>query len=673
MVFGDQTYETLLLYLDDILLFSSSVDQMIEKLDMVFTRLANAGLKINPQKCFIFMSEVNYLGHVVSECGIETDPKKTEAVRNWKTPTSEHEVRSFLGFASYYQKFVPNFSTIASPLNCLLGKKVGKRDKRNNQSTPPRPYVRFSEKWDGSCDKAFEELKSKLTSAPTLAYPDFSQPFIHETDASFDGLGAVLSQMQEGKQVVIGYASRSLKPSERNMLNYSSTKLELLALKWAITEKYREYLYGAEFVVFTDNNPMSYLMTSKVGATEMRWVSQLGQFNFEIKFRPGKHNRNADALSRLPAVNLSPKEPLVQLDMVVGGTVIPEPVRQTLSEAICVVRVDKIETEQFSEAFKTFPINSSDDLIRWQRDDPIISKVWEFWDKQVAPTVPEIVKADKPVKKLLRDWKRLREVGGVLHRVFKENGEEVYQVLLPQCMIAQVLQALHDAVGHQGIERTLSLVRKRCYWPNQIKDIENWCKSCERCLISKGPKVNPKAKMGSVLASRPLDVLAIDFTLMEPAADGRENVLIMTNVFSKFTQASPSKNQKSQTVAKILVRDWFTRFGVPKRIHSDQGRNFESKLIQDLCNIYGTKKFRTTAYHPEGNGQCERFNRTLHDRLRVLSYEKKRRWTEQLPEVTYAYNVTPPSRHWTYNVRTLYVQFRFALMDVQCTYIVCTV
>ena len=640
MILGDQTYDTLLLYLDDILLFSNSIEDMVERLDMVLTRLAKAGLKIKPEKCFLFMIEVKYLGHIVSERGIETDPKKIEAVKHWKKPTSETELRSFLGFASYYRKFVPNFAKIASPLHDLIGGKKGKKKKVFQNST--RPYVRFSEKWGVSCDVAFEELRNKLTTAPTLAYPDFSKPFILETDASFEGLGAVLSQMQDNKQVVIGYASRSLKPSERNMLNYSSTKLELLALKWAITEKYREYLYGANFVVYTDNNPLSYLMTSKVGATEMRWVSQLGQFNFDIKFRPGKHNRNADALSRLPGVE-SAGQSNIQISMFANDTALPQSLRQGISESITAVRVNQVEAQKISQAFKTFPSNDKSDLIRWQHEDVVIARFLHFWQKHAVPSISEILGESKPVKKLLRDWQRVREIDGVLYRVFMERGEEVYQVLLPECMKSQVLKSLHDSTGHQGMERTLALVRKRCYWSDMVKDIENWCKTCERCLIAKGPKSKLKAKMGSILAARPLDILAIDFTLMEKAKDGKENVLVMTDVFTKFTQVYPTRDQKSTTVAKVLVNEWFTKFGVPRRIHSDQGRNFEGKLIQDLCNIYGVGKSRTTPYHPEGNGQCERFNRTLHDRLRTLSPDKKAKWTEYLSELVYAYNVTPHS------------------------------
>ena len=152
-----------------------------------------------------------------------------------------------------------------------------------------------------------------------------------------------------------------------------------------------------------------------------------------------------------------------------------------------------------------------------------------------------------------------------------------------------------------------------------------------------------RPKMGTLHATKPLEVLAMDFTVLERGSSGLENVLVLTDVFTKFTQAIPTRDQKATTVAQVLVRDWFVRFGVPHRLHSDQGRNFEGKIVQELCKLYAIEKSRTTPYHPEGNGQCGRFNRTLHDRLRTLSTMKKRRWPDYLPELVYSYNCTPHS------------------------------
>ncbi len=200
------------------------------------------------------------------------------------------------------------FAKLAAPLHKLVGELAGVKGKQTGRS--------FASAWSERCQVSFEGLKRKLTTTPVLAYADFSRPFILEVDASHQGLGAVLSQENEGKVRPVAYASRSLRPTERNMSNYSSMKLEFVALKWAMTEKFREYLLGNKCVVFTDNNPLSHLTSAKLGATEQRWVSQLAAFDFEIKYRSGKSNKNADALSRR-----DPQEPGV-LDGLAPGNLL---------------------------------------------------------------------------------------------------------------------------------------------------------------------------------------------------------------------------------------------------------------------------------------------------------------------------------------------------------------
>ena len=225
--------------------------------------------------------------HVVGHNGVATDPKKIEALTEWPRPTTVTEVRSFLGFVSYYRRFIPNFSREAKPLNKILQNLEGTSNHKK----------KFKVHWAPEEQQAFETLQRLCTEVPVLAYADFKAPFILYTDASSDGLGTVLYQDQDSQRRVIVYTSRSLSPSERN---YPGHKLEFLTLKWAITDKFHEYLYGADFQVFTDNNLLAYILTTaKLDATEHRWVAALSNYTFSITYKCGKNNKDADDLSRI--------------------------------------------------------------------------------------------------------------------------------------------------------------------------------------------------------------------------------------------------------------------------------------------------------------------------------------------------------------------------------------
>lgn len=618
-IFGDQQCQSLLLYLDDIVVFSSTVTQHLERLGMVLDRLRQEGLKAKLSKCSFFQKEVKYLGHVISADGVSTDPSKVEVVANWPTPTNASDLRSFLGFASYYRRFVEGFAKLAAPLHQAVAEwSKGKRTGGIGNACS----------WTDDCAQSFQALKEKLTSAPVLAYADFSLPFILEVDASYGGLGAVLSQEHAGKVRPVAYASRGLRPPERNMTTYSSMRLEFLALKWAMTEKFREYLLGHKCIVYTDNNPLSHLSSAKLGATEQRWAAQLAAFNFEIKYRSGRSNRNADALSRQQPPGPS------DLKAMLPGTAIPSDLRQALA-------CQGVEATQIS--ISVLPQPSPAEICSLQQADPVILEIIDFWNTGQRPSQEERQELTAPALAVLRQWDRLVERDGVLYRkIFRpDGGEAMLQLVLPKVLKKELLSQSHQEHGHQGVQRMLALLRSRCYWPGMSADVVEWCQTCERCQIAKDVRPKAQSYMGHLLASRPNEILAIDFTSLEPAQNGLENVLVMTDVFSKYTVAIPTRDQRAPTVAKVLVSEWFYKFGVPSRLHSDQGRNFESTLVQQLCSLYGIVKSRTTPYHPAGNGQCERFNRTLHHLLRTLPASQKRDWNSCLPQVLYFYNTTP--------------------------------
>ena len=278
MCLADQQFVTLLLYLDDICIFAASIDEMLDHAEVVFKWLEEFNLKIKPKKCHFFQCSIIFLGHVLLPEGISTNLKKEEKVKNWPVPTNPKELQSFLGLASYYCHFILKFTAIAKCLHQLVGPANHQKTKNKTNSEPvaDSQLNRQTFQWTGKYQEAFNLLKACLTSVPVLSYPDFNCPFELEMDASLQGLGAVLSQRDKtGTSCVIAFTSRSLWPSEQSMHNYSSVKLELLVLKWAVTEKFRGYLLGSKFTVYTDNNPLTYVKESKLGAAQIRWLSKL--------------------------------------------------------------------------------------------------------------------------------------------------------------------------------------------------------------------------------------------------------------------------------------------------------------------------------------------------------------------------------------------------------------
>lgn len=554
-VIGPELSSNVFVYIDDIVIVSKDFDQHMKILVQVFDKLMEAGLTINFKKCHFCLRELKYLGYIVNSDGLLVNPEKVSAITEFPRPSSPTAIKRFVGLASWYRRFVPNFSVIMDPLHKLTAKN--------------KPFI-----WTDECEESFQEIKRRLTSAPVLTCPDFDREFIVHCDASGVGLGAILAQQFEDGEKVIAYASRSLSKPERN---YSATELECLCVLWAI-EKFRCYVDGYHFTVVTDHSSLKWLdnMKDPVGRLG-RWAVRLQQYNYKIVHRKGKDNEAPDALSRAP-VGVCSDAPVVDL-----------------------VSVD-------SPPQDSWYINMFMKISEKPSDYP-------FWK----------IEGDQVFKKIFT---------GV-------SPEATWVRLVPKEKRKEVFKECHDSplAGHFGFYKTFNRIRTQYYWPCMRKDIERYIGNCETCLSFKPTNSAPAGLMGfRRIVSSPMEVISCDLMGPLPRSSSGHSYVIVTNcLFSKYVWAKPLRDATAKAVATHLEEDVFWKFGVPKTLLCDNGPQYRSKEVQDLCKKYGVKIIYNFAYHPQSN-PTERVNRVLKTMMASYIDGTQRSWDRKLPQLVAAIN-----------------------------------
>ena len=485
-------------------------------------------------------------------------------------PATYTQVRKFLGATGYFRCFIKGYTKIAKPLNDLL---QGENSKLKSHPVG-LPLDALA---------VFQELKMKCLTAPVLAFMDFKKPFLLETDASIEGLGAVLSQKQDdGRYHPIAYASRGLKGGE---LKYHSSKLEFLALKWAVAEQFREYLQYQPFLVCTDNNPLTYVMTTpNLDAVGHRWVAEMAGYNFEIEYVCGMDNKVADALSRVG--ERLDEEAIKELhDQGAIKELLNDAVHYGIPRAKAdnptVVEEHKkaegeiiIQAQMLAETKKNYQNLADSQWVVTQHGNRAIRLImdWLKRNKDDHRTLDQYLKHHVPdaERRIYATHQKdfvLRRNLLYLRVTPKQSNEDVLVFVVPGLKHQAAIDGCHRYLGHQGRDRMLSLLKERFWWRGMAQRMMMSVRNCPKCRIFEAkPQIPP---MEPILCTEPLDLVHINYVSMEVMVGVTEkpvvkNVLVIKDHFTRFTQAYVTNNHTTRTMARVLYNEFFSVFGFPR-------------------------------------------------------------------------------------------------------------
>lgn len=560
---GSRRFSSALAYMDDLLIPSATIEEGFERLEDVLKVIQEAGLTLKLSKCIFFATTLEYLGYEISSEGIKPSERKISAVRDFPAPRNVHEVRQFLGLASYFRRFVKGFGEIARPLTALLKKDAQWR-------------------WDSDEEKSFKCLKNQLIQRPLLALynPDLETE-VH-TDASSLGLGGILMQWQTCPKLLkpVAYFSRQTTPEERYFHSY---ELETLAVVCSL-KKFRPYLLGLNFCVYTDCNALRTTLTKRDLIPRIaRWWLLISEYNFTIEYRPGCRMSHVDALSRNPP-----------------------------NENTSVQNVKTISTENW--------------ILTLQMADPELERIIKILKPNQDAEVIEI-KRNYSVKN---------------HSLYRKVGEEL-RLVIPKDARWQICKANHDEVGHFGFSKTLERVQSKYWFPKMRRFIKKYVAACIDCAYNKdnGPQGHTGLLHPIPKVEVPFDTLHMDHLGPFVRSKSRNSyILTIVDGFTKYLFARPVRDTKTRTVIKVL-QNLFHDFGVPRRIISDRGTAFTSGQFKEFCAKKGIKHVLNAVACPRANGQAERFNRTILTALSAQNFGKDERiWDEQLGKVQWGINNT---------------------------------
>lgn len=551
-------------YIDDIVVYGDTLDSHNRNLDVVLDRLSQNKLKVKVSKCHFLKQEINYLGYVISNEGVKMDKSKVNAIMSMQEPKNPKQLKSFLGMAGFYRRFIPNFGIIANPLHRLL-----------------RKDVQFE--WDDDCQFAFKKLIEIISQDITLQYPDFTKTFYLTTDASNFGIGAVLSQENNGYDRPVAFISRSLNSAERN---YSTTEKECLAIVWGVLE-FRYYLTGRKFVIVSDHRPLVWLdSVADPGARLLRWRLKLNNYNYEIRYTPGKTNFVADELSRNGYSNYIENNPLFHERITTA----------TSSAAVARGSLDQSNGNEDEDGDE----NETDE----EPEDDVVQELIDF--------IP------------VEDREKITDESTIIELIKEQHSGPIG--------------------GHRGINATVKVIKLffdiKGLREKVIKFIRS-CDTCQRMKIDRQHRALPLALTATV----PEPNYRIAFDIIGPFkySDGRKLYgLTIQDEFTKFILFCGIKDCTAESVANALVENWILYYGIPKILVSDNGSNLCGEIMTSVANYFNIKRITTSIAHPQSNASVERAHARLAEFIRSTEseIECQTSWVSKLKLASFCYNTT---------------------------------
>lgn len=594
-------------YLDDILIYSKNVEEHAQHLAEVFQKLSDNQLYIKISKCEFGKSQMSFLGHMISSSGLAPEQDKIKAVNDWPIPLMNiSDVRGFLGLTGYYRRFIKDYAKIALPLTEVLKKDA--------------PLI-----WTVSMSESAQKLKRALTEAPVLRLPDLTLSFTLTTDASKHAVGAVLSQDDGNGSRPVAYESRKLSPPERN---YPTHEQEMLAVIYAL-KKWKHYLLPKKFTLETDHLPLKYYRTQpKQNSRQIRWFQFLDEFDFDIVYKPGSQNKVADALSRRP-------------------------------DYVCLQSVISIVNSDLSEEIKKAYIDDETFQTELSKHDPntIVYKDELYWKIKVRNKV-RLEETNPPfTTESLEDEldeneeqaELEEEIQVELNSTPKPDTDTVEHSLLlfipnNPYIKSKIIYEVHNtnAAAHLGINKTYNSLRKHFFWAKMFQDVKDYVTHCQVCQVTKSSTQKPQGALNPLpIPERNWESISMDLITALPLSHRRHDALyVIVDRLSKWCILIPTtKTVTSLQLARLFIDHVFIHHGLPLSIISDRDPRFLSDFWKHLFELLGTNLLFSTAFHPQTDGQTERLNRTIEDMLRAsIATTSEHNWERRLSMIQFAYN-----------------------------------